>query len=143
MNLMQMKPKESKLKLRALKKELTLRPINLADEAWIGETYGADEIMAIFEEVNLKEISRIVFRLIKDEDKLIFKSKIVTFITEDGEEIEQELGGVELLRNMVSGWEEKMGLVNALMENIGASRPEPREKSVKKKVITKTKKKKK
>lgn len=124
MNLKDLKPKESRFKLKAAKREFTLNPITLADEVWLDEEFGQEKIEQIFTEINIKEISRIVFRLIKPEDKVFFKSRPVKFITEDGEELEQDLGGVELLRTMISGNDEKIGIINALLENIGLSRPD-------------------
>jgi len=142
MNLFEMKPKESRLKLKALKKELVLNPITLSDEAWLDDAYGAEKVTEIFEQVNIKEISRIVYRLLNNESKSLFKKQMVTFIDENGDSAELELGGVELLRTMISGWEEKLALLNALLENIGASRPEITDTNVKKKKKRVTRKKK-
>lgn len=144
MNLMDLKPQESSFYLRAAKREFVMNPITLADEVWLDEVYGQDKIQEIFANVNIKEISRIVFRLIKPEDKVFFKTRTVYFITEDGEEVEKELGGVELLQTMISGNEEKLAIINALLENIGVSRPEvdnqPAEKPKKKAKTVKKKK---
>lgn len=138
MNLLDMKPKESKLKLKSLKNDLTLRPVSLADEAWLDEQYGSKEITKIFNEVNIKEISKIVFRLLDNESKKIFKKQIVEMIDENGDSSEVELGGVELFRSMIIGWDEKVALLNALLENIGLSRPAEKEIDVKKKAVKET-----
>lgn len=131
MNLVDMKPKQSKLKLKALKQELILNPITLADEAWLDEQYGAKVLSEIFTNVNIKEISRIVYRLLDADSKKLFKKQVVELVNEDGESEDIELGGVQLLMTMVIGWEEKLAMVNALLDNIGMSRPD--EKPVKKK----------
>jgi hypothetical protein len=125
MKLTEMVPKESKLKLG--EKELTLRPINLSDEIWLEKEFGQDGIQEIFEKVKIEEISRIVFRLLVDDDKLFFKKQNVRAVSEDGEVSTIELGGVALLRAMVHGWDDKLALLNCLLENIGASRPEQEE----------------
>ena len=144
MELKDLVPKQSKLKLKAFKEPLTLKPITLRDEAWLSETYGDAGILKIFERVDLVEISRIVFRLLTNEDKLKFKNRDVTFILEDGTETTEHLGGINLLMQSISGHVEKTAVFTALLENIGFSRPDIeslKEDDVKKK-ITKTKKKK-
>jgi len=133
MNLTDLKPKESKLKLSSIDRELTLRPISLSDEVWLLETYGQEQLTQVLETIDIKEISRIVYRLIKEDDKLIFKSKDVVFITESGESIEKKLGGLELLRHMVFGWDDKLALYYALIDNIGVSRPTPEKNNNEKK----------
>ena len=132
MNLADMKPKESKLKISTIKQELTLRPITLADEAWLDSEYGADEIQKIFTDVKIVEISRIVFRLLEIESKKLFKKQKVDFVTEDGDVKEVELGGVELLKRACVGWDDKMALIQALIDNLNISRPEQKETSKKK-----------
>ena len=143
MNLTDLKPRQSKLKISTIKEELTLNPITLSDEAWLSEVYNPDELQKIFSEVNIKEISRIVFRLMNIEGKKIFKKQSVDFVTEDGEVLEQEIGGVELLRNACVGWEDKLALLNSLIDNMGISRPDVSgdEVEVGKKKVTKKKKK--
>lgn len=124
MDLSQIRPKESTFKLRfAGEKVFTMNPISLGDEIWLEGTYG-DRIGEVFENVNTKEISRIVFRLLKVEDKSFFKKQKVDLVNEEGEESEIEIGGVALLQSLISGWEEKVVILNALLENIGLSRPE-------------------
>lgn len=132
MDLRELRPQESSFKLRAAKRSFTLNPITLADEVWLDEQYGSEMIQEIFLSTNIKEISRIVYRLLKVEDKQFFKTRPVTFIDEEGNEAEIQLGGVELLRYMVSGNDEKLELINALIENIGLSRPDAEEDSKKK-----------
>lgn len=143
---MQLKPKESTFRLKSAKdKVFTMNPITLADEVWLDETYGQEKIQKIFNDMNIKEISRIVFRLLKTEDKLFFKPQDVLFVNENGESEEIKLGGVELLRSMVIGNEEKLALMMALLENIGISRPvldELSKEEVKKKKVSPRKKRK-
>jgi hypothetical protein len=122
--LLELRPQESRLKLGSLKQELVLRPITLADEAWLDETYGSEEITKVFEEVNIKEISRIVFRLLRTDSKKLFKKQTVEIVDENGNCEDIELGGLDLLRTMIVGWPEKIALYNCLLDNIGISRPE-------------------
>lgn len=137
MKLTDMKPKQSKFKLKQVEKELTLRPISLDDEIWLKEIYGDDGIQEVFENVNIEEISRIAFRLLITEDKKLFKIREVTVVDENGEEGTFNIGGVKLLRTLIFGWEEKLVVLNALLENIGYSRPEVEETPKKKAKIAK------
>lgn len=129
MDLSKIKPQESTFKLGQVSdKVFTMNPINLGDEIWLDQTYG-DDLGKIFEDINIKEISRIVFRLLKPEDRLFFKKRVITLINEEGEEGEVEMGGVVLLQSLISGWEEKIAILNALLKNIGLSRPEINEEN--------------
>jgi len=143
MKLTDMIPTESKFTLKKAKREFILNPINLSDEIWLKNEYGEDGIQEIFEKINIEEISRIVFRLMRVEDKEFFASKEVTIIDESGVKETMILGGVNLLRTYISGWGEKLAILNSLLENIGASRPELKEleEDAKKKVKKTTKKK--
>jgi len=142
MNLTEMVPRESKFKLASVKKEFTLRPINLEDEIWLKREYGDARIQEIFEQIEIEPISRIVYRLITPEDKSFFKKRTIEIVTEDGDSLEEEMGGLKLFRFMIHGWDEKLALINALIENIGLSRPEVKEVNKKKakKKVTKKKK---
>lgn len=137
MNLLELKPKHSKLKLKAIKQELILNPVTLADEAWMEEQYGAKQIAEIFEQVNIKEISRIVFRLLDNDSKRVFKKQTVEVIDENGDSHDVELGGLDLLRASIIGWQEKIALLNALLDNIGISRPDINEELKKKNIVEK------
>jgi hypothetical protein len=129
MDLNSIKPKESNFYLRITNKTYTMRPITMADEQWLERTYGQKQMQDIFEKLNLIEIARIVYRLLVNEDKESFKKQTVRFVNEDGDEETEELGGYKLLISLVSGWEEKIALTNALLENMGFSRPlDPKDK---------------
>lgn len=141
MNLSELTPKESKFSLRSAKREFTLNPINLTDEEWLKEHYTPESIYDAFMSMNMDEICRIAFRFMDNESKLFFKTKEVTFATEDGEELTERLGGVRLFRTMVSGMQEKGEIISALSDTFGSSRPEVKEtkKKVSKKRTTKKK----
>ena len=127
MNLTSLVPRESRFKLNQVKdRDFTMRPINLADELWMEEEFG-ERLGKIFEEINIKEISRIVFRLLVDDDKKFFKKREVKIVNEEGDEDKIELGGVNLLRALISGISDKTGLLESLLENIGLSRPQIKE----------------
>ena len=141
MDLSKIRPQESTFKLRHVEdRVITMRPITLDDEIWLDQTYG-DKLGEIFENINVKEISRIVFRLMKNEDKLFFKKRVVKLVNEEGEEGEIEMGGLVLLQSLISGWEEKISILNALLKNIGLSRPEISEEESKEDIDCKKKQK--
>lgn len=133
MKLTDMIPKESKFYLKKANRSFILNPISLDDEIWLKNTYGESGVQEVFETVNIEEISRIVFKLMRNEDKEYFKIRDVEFVNEDGESETIKVGGINLLRQMTHGWGEKVALLNALLDNIGYSRPELKE-DLKKKV---------
>ena len=135
MNLEDLKPTRTKLSLESVKKDLYLDPVTLLDEVWLNENYSQEELADIFTQVNMTEISRIAFRLLDDKSKMLFETKDVIFVTEDGEKVEKTMGGVDLFRSMCIGWNDKLALINAINIAIGASRPED---DGKKKVILAT-----
>jgi len=140
MDLTKLVPKESKLHLNAFKKDFQLRPFNLSDEIWLTNEYGS-RVGEIFELMDFEAISRIAYRQIIDKSE--FKKREVEFITEDGESETVSLGGVELFRQLVKGWDEKIAIMSSVIECITGSRPdykEEKEEKNKKKVKRKKKK---
>lgn len=142
MNLSELKPKQSKFFLRSVNRDFDVNPISLLDEEWLCEQFTPEEIYDVFNNIDMHGICRIAFRLMTDESKRFFKTKQVTFATEDGEELTEDIGGVELFKAMVSGGDEKEAILLALNDTFGLSRPEVKAADTnKKKVKKKTKKK--
>lgn len=127
MDLSQLKRKMGKFKLTSIEghegKEFRLRPFNLSDEAWLQQTFG-DQITNIFEEVRMVEIGKIVWHQMLVEDKKFFKKRDIEFVDEEGYITSSEVGGLELLQQTITGWEDYASVVNALLDTIGMSRPE-------------------
>ena len=114
-------PEYGVFKLRAFPgKEFHLRPVSLVDEAWLQKTF--PDIEAVFKEMRMQEIYRIVFRLLPYEEQVLFKTQTVKFISEDGTETTEEIGGAKLLAKAICGAPEKMAIFEALLKTIGASR---------------------
>jgi len=124
MELDKMIPRESRFYLRLAERGFTMNPVTLADEIWMQQQFGK-EIENIFTEWRIGEIARIVFRLLDEDGKKYFAKRDVVIVNEAGDRKEEKLGGVVLLTSMISGWDEKKAIVDALLENIGLSRPEP------------------
>lgn len=137
MNLAELRPQKSTFKLSTIKQELVMNPITLSDEVWLSQQYSQERIQQIFNHVDLNEISRIVFRLLDIDSKKLFRKQKVEFVTEDGDVLEKELGGVDLLRNACVGADDKLALLNAIIDNLGLSRPEVDEEDSKKKTTAK------
>lgn len=113
-------PEGSEFKLRITGKTYKLRPFSMQDELWIQKTFG-DGIHDIFKKLKMQEICRITFHQL--EDKSEFTKREVKFVNEEGDSTVQTLGGVELLFSLISGTDEKIEIVNALLATIGLSRP--------------------
>ena len=114
-------PQTAEIKLRNLPDvPLKLRPISMADEIWLKQKYG-DKIESIFNELKMREICEMVYHQI--EDKNLFVKRDIKIVNEDGDEQVIKLGGVELLLMLISGTQEKIEMVQALLQTIGISRP--------------------
>lgn len=114
-------PKASTFKLAATGKEYRLRPVNLADERWMAETFG-DEINSIFSQMRMLQVCRILFHQLEEEDKSDFAQREVKVMNEEGLQTVRKMGGAELLFWQVQGLEEKVEIFKSLMETIGVSR---------------------
>lgn len=115
-------PEGSEFTLKKTGKTYRLKPITLHDELWLQKTFG-DEIEKIFRQIRMKEVCRIVFHQLEEEDKEDFLSREVTFINEEGEKQSVKMGGAELLFALISGHAEKVKIFEALLRTIGISRP--------------------
>lgn len=115
-------PEAAEFSLRITGKTYRLRPFNLADEAWLHQTFG-EQIQKIFEEIRMQEIARIVFHQLEPESQREFAAQEVRIIDEaTGEEKVERIGGATLLYQVISGFDEKLAIFRALMQTIGVSR---------------------
>lgn len=115
-------PEGATFTLRKTGKTYRLNPVNLSDELWMSNTFG-ERLDDIFKNIRMKDICRIVFRLMDEDDKQDFAAKDVAFMNEEGETLEKRMGGAELLFVLVSGYAEKIEIFQALLTTIGVSRP--------------------
>jgi hypothetical protein len=115
-------PKPAEFTLRATGRTYTLRPFSLEDRVWVNQTFG-DQVEAIFREVRMKEIARIVFHQFDDKTKKEFRAQDVQIVDEDGEEHTERLGGVDLLCKIIQGYDEQIAIYSALMQTFGISQP--------------------
>ena len=120
-DLKDLNPQGAEITLRKTGKTYRLRPVNLADEKWMGETFGSD-LEKIFRDINMVQIMRIVFHQMEHEDKADFRQQEVEFMNEEGVSLKKKIGGAELLFWMIEGMEEKLQIFQALMQTIGISR---------------------
>jgi hypothetical protein len=115
-------PEGASFSLRKTGKIYRLRPINLSDEIWLQKNFGTG-LDAVFREVKMKEICRIAFHQMVEEDKEEFLARDVTVINEEGEKLSVRMGGAELLFVNISGHTEKLAVFEALLHTVGVSRP--------------------
>lgn len=113
-------PERAEFTLKSTGRSYTMRPVSLDDEVWMQRAYG-QELQKIFQEPRLREICRIAYRLI--EDKSDFVTRTVKIISEEGQQTEEHLGGVDLFLRMIVGIHEKQAIMEALAKTIGVSRP--------------------
>lgn len=134
MKLEDLNPKDAVFKINQFgDQEFTIRKFTLSDEIWLNQTFGTS-LQEIFKSVDMDAISRIIFHQLAPDDKLVFQKQNVKLVNDDtGEVTEETIGGYRLLQKCipggVSGTIEKTVLLNALLETLGVSRPEPEKKS--------------
>ena len=109
------------------------RVISLADEIWLAETYG-DKLTALFsvESFDLKEASRVLYHQLINKE--ILKKQTVKTIDEDGNESNIELGGLDLFRQLIIGYDMKIKMIEVMGEIFRISHPDEVE-DVKKKTL--------
>lgn len=118
------KPEPATFKLKSRgESEYRLRAVTLEDEIWLNKEFGS-RLDNVFKNMEMGPISRIVFRLMDEEDKQRdFTKRKVTIMNEAGETISEDRGGVELLQASLVGFDDKLAVITALLATIGMSRP--------------------
>jgi len=118
MDLLDIIPKKSEITLNG--KEYELRPVSLSDETWMNRQFGS-ELQAIFSELRMIEICRIVYHLLADRRD--FPSEMRDDFNDDGDPVKLKVKGYEVLMGHVHGKKHQLDIINALLENIGLSQP--------------------
>jgi len=132
MELQDIRPKQSSFYLRLVGETCTLDPISLDHELRFMDKYGKDWINAIVSNDNINEIIWVVYQLLNTESKALFIKRDIISYDDEGNEKKTTIGGIALFKRMISGASESGSIVNALVENIGISRPVPKEDDKKK-----------
>jgi len=133
-------PKETKLRFEELDRDFTVKPITLADDAWMSNEFGGQVgLKDIFLNSDVRAMVRIFYRLITNEDKDFVSTISLNTIDEDGVHTPIKSGVDKLMYFMnISNIEE---LIRALMDARGISMPPPTvELEDKKKVMNPKKK---
>lgn len=117
-------PKSSEFYLSAKHKTYILRPLSLADEAWILETFGE-----LYKEMlmgkHLPMVARAIFHQMTEDGKKDFPYSKVKIVNEKGQSEETELGGYLLFMSLISGPKEKSEILMAYRRVVGLSSPKP------------------
>lgn len=120
-SLKDLNPEGASFTLQSNGKTYRMRPVTLADEKWLIETFGAD-LQKIFAEMRMLQIARIVFHQLVEEDKADFAQVEVKVMNEEGLTTTRKMGGAELLFWQIRGLNEKVEIFQALMQTVGISR---------------------
>lgn len=103
--------------------EFHFRPFNLEDESWMKREFGDKKLKEIFEQMKMKEISRIAFRqLDMDSKRRLMKMKFID-MDEDGTEIEIAPKGPDKLGYLTVGLPEQLELLKMILRTRGISMP--------------------
>lgn len=116
------RPQPATFELAKTGRTYELRPIGLDDEKWIRETFGAG-VKQVLEGSDLNGLGRIVWRLMREEDRKQFPTSEIDETGEDGVTRKIQVGGVKLLISCIVGIHEKLALHQALLQTIGISKP--------------------
>jgi hypothetical protein len=115
-----LKPQSAEFYLRGPDRTYRIRPINLADEAWMKRTFGAELAQKTQDPEGLCQI---LFHQLEDEDKKDFSPVERDTFDEDGNPVKEKIGGWRLLMSKVSGLPEQVGMSKALLQARGFSAP--------------------
>jgi len=137
MELEQIKPEMGSFGLEAFPGiQFHLRKISLNDKIWAKQTFGKsieevlnktkEEIEGNYEEF-LNSYSRIAYHLIQEDQKVVFVSREVPTIDENGIEGKIKIGGVKLFQACVQGIEEQLAVMRAVGKTLMASNVLPEE----------------
>lgn len=97
---------------------LVLNPCTVEDYSWIGERFGPRGTMLGIPD--LMRVSMIVYRLLKD--KSAFPRSTVTDYNDDGDQIEVNLKGYEVLARALKGVPDLSLAVDAMMTAMGTEK---------------------
>jgi len=116
-------PQETSFYLRLIDKTFVMAPLNLGHELEFTEKLGENWGEKLFTEFNFSDIIFATYRLLNNESKGYLVKQEVTTYDDDGNEKDITIGGVELLKKLISGNAEKEDVIKALIENVGVNSP--------------------
>lgn len=117
-------PKSSEFFLEAKKKTYRLRPVDLADEAWILETFG-EHYKDMLAGKLMHYVARAVYHQMTEDGKKDFPLTAVKIQNEKGQSEETVIGGYLLFMTLIRGSKEKGKILSAYRECVGMSSPKP------------------
>ncbi len=119
LNLKDLKPTRAQFKLALfVDRDFHLKPFTLSDEIWLTDKFGTNLEKAFQDR---KSVCEIAWHQL--EERNVFKKQKVKFTNDEGDELEVEQGGFQLFANSISGAEEQMEMIKAIMQTFGISKP--------------------
>ncbi len=115
-------PQPSEFFLGAKNKTYKLRPVTLADEAWILETFG-ESYKEMLAGKYMHHVARAVYHQMTEEGKRDFPLTGVKIQNEKGESEETVIGGYLLFMTLIRGSKEKSEILMAYRQCVGMSSP--------------------
>lgn len=129
-------PEHPEFFLKSTKHSYKLRLVTLQDHVFLKEKFGSDEsIQKIFNEQDWAAICQIVYRLMVDKSD--FLAGVESTITDDGDQVEARVTGPQKLLRAITGTQEALEMLGALVKSLTLSNPQVAEqvqKELKKKV---------
>lgn len=100
----------------------TLRKFGLDDESWLKNEFKDHEHL-FTDKMTTDQMCQLVYHQLKTEDKADFKQIDCTIIDDSGVEHKGKIGGWKLLRQKISGVNQKAQIMKALVHTLGISKP--------------------
>ena len=104
------------------KTDFTMRPIDLSDEKWMRKKWG-DGLVAIFETMDMAELSKLAYHQLIEEDREKLKAIEVKQLDDDGVGVTVVVTGWERIWKGIRGPKDKIELYKSLLQLMGLSRP--------------------
>lgn len=100
--------------------EYNLRKFNFDDDAWLRKMTGGKKL----DELTTEQACRIAFHQMYPESQAQFTPKSVKLINEDtGTEATHQVGGFRLFMLNCSGHMDRIAIIEAILANVGISKP--------------------
>lgn len=102
---------------------VTLNPCTLEDEAWLARHYSEEQIKDIFTNVKMVDVTRIVYRLMAQKDRMLFCAMKLETVNDEGEKETRNITGPQRVMMGIRGTQHKTQVFQALLTTLGYSRP--------------------
>lgn len=117
-------PDEPEFYLSTTKKTYRLRLPTLEDHVWMKRTFGDENnLNKVLKDLQWDQLCRIVYRLLKQEDRQDFLATDAEITSDEGEAVTVRLTGPQMLLRSIGSIDEGVKVISALTKAITLSSP--------------------